>query len=352
MRSNFLSVLAAALLAAFVMSDSPLFAQKAIPPGTIYFRHDGSLWQMDSAGTPASRVRLPTVTDSGHPSYARHGGQRWFLYGKQSGPLPPRQFPNGRSVPDVYAASDTGVDVFVFAEADIEIISGPAWVSDDASVTFLGERWALDSAGQPTEVVEAGLYELYVDCSSGAPVAGPLVFLADLSGIMGSGAQGFPATTNSSMSHSWNNDGTQCAIGISWSDTNRSIWLFDLTAISDPYDVPASAFQLFASGNVAGPSWSPDGKRLAFYSQGETVVHNLATGKKKSLGRTATASWGGLVWSPTGSYVVVYHWDNWLPGYDALYRFTADLGGKTELTAGLSEPLPSFNVFIPLGWRN
>jgi hypothetical protein len=66
---------------------------------------------------------------------------------------------------------------------------------------------------------------------------------------------------------------------------------------------------------------------------------------------TPSTGWGRTNWSPTGTYCVIYHYDNFLSGYDAIFRFTADLGGKTELTAGLNNPIPHMNVLIPVGWR-
>jgi Tol biopolymer transport system component len=164
---------------------------------------------------------------------------------------------------------------------------------------------------------------------------------------MRAGPDGFAVFPDAELTgHTWNADGTQFAFGVridSAEESAQEIWIADVTS---------GSLQLLRSGGVGWPQWSPDGRRIGYSSLAGQVVHDLATGRKKTLNRTVSASWGGLTWSPDGAYVVVYHWDNFLSGYDALYRFTADLGGKTELTAGLADPPPRFNVFIPEGWRN
>src|SRR5262245_55824967 len=145
------------------------------PPGTIYFRHARSMWKMDGAGTPSSRVSLPLAPTYGDPSYALHGNERWFVYAATAG-LPGEfpKYPNDRIAEDIWAGSEGGADVLLLSEPDVELISQPIWANDDTSITFIGERWELDVSGEPTEVIEAGLYELSVAFPGGIPVAGPL----------------------------------------------------------------------------------------------------------------------------------------------------------------------------------
>lgn len=346
-------VLTVTLTATLITEGATAFAQKKggsstpPPPGLVYFRHAGSMWQMDAAGTPASRIALPTAPDYGDPSNSRHGSnQRWFVYDDTYVPELYPAFPNDRQFTEIRAGSEGGQDVLLLSDPNLEIISSPLWMPDDASITFIAERWDFDAEGQP-EAFDAGVYELSIDFSSGAPIAAGLEFLADLSTQLRAGPNGIPPYSDLEVcGHTWNNDGTRVAFGVRIDSTDehaQEIWIADVVAAS---------FQLLVSGNGVGwPEWSPDGRRIAYNSNGQ-VVYDLATGREKSLNRTATASWGGLVWSPTGAHVVVYHWDNFLSGYDAMYRFTADLGSKTELTTGLADPLPHFNVFIPVGWRN
>jgi dipeptidyl aminopeptidase/acylaminoacyl peptidase len=304
------------------------------------------MWQMDGAGTPDSRIALPAAPDYGEPSYQRHGGQRWFVYDKFYVRELHAPFPNDRQFTELRAGSEGGQDVLLLSDPDLEIISSPDWAADDASITFIAERWELDGDGLPI-AVDAGLYELGIDFTGGTPSAGALEFLADLSEQMRAGAEGFPPYSVAELSgHTWNNDAMRFAFGISIQSADedaQEIWIADLSS---------GGLQLLVSGNVGWPEWSPDGRRIAYHNSAGQVVYDLATGRKKTLNSTPTASWGGLRWSPNSANVVVYHWDNSLPGYDAMYRFTSDLAGKTELTAGLANPLSPLNYFIPVGWRN
>ncbi len=349
-KSGFKSILLSVAVAAMLIAPAETWAQRGkkpggggsgTPPGTIYFRHEGTMWQMDGAGTPASRVELATAPGYGDPSYARHEDQRWFVYDDV---FFSSTFPNGRYVTDIRAGSEGGQDLLLLSESDVEVISSPIWAVDDASITFIGERWELDGDGVPTTAVDAGLYVLYVDFSSGTPVAGPLDFVADLSGTMHTGPDGFPSGVDDQITgHSWNYDGTKIAFGLRlMAFGSAEIWLAD---------IPSGASSLLASDGGA-PQWSPDGSRIGYVSSNGTVVHELATGRKKTLKRTGSTSWGRTIWSPTGDYFVTYHFVRFLSTYDAIYRFTADIGGKTELTGGLDNPVPRFNVLIPVGWRD
>jgi hypothetical protein len=352
MRSTTRFLFIAALAMACLTIHSLAFAQKkggggsATPPGTIYFRHDGSMWQMDGAGTPASRVRLPDAPQYGEPSHKLHGGERWFVYAVSYVPELAPTFPNQRQFTEICVGSTAGARLPLVSNLNLEIISEPRWSADDNSITFIAESWR-NVDGQLV-ATEAGAYELAISfADDGTPQAGPLTFLVDLSAQLRAGPAGVPGYSDLEFGgHSWNSDGTQLAIGVRIdSDEERAqeIWISDLVNATN---------RLLVSGNGVGwPEWSPDGRRIA-YSSGGQVIYDLATGRKKSLNRTATTSWGGLVWAPTSSHVVVYHWDNFV-GYDGLYRFTSDLAGKTELTAGLAESgaQPFRNYYIPVGWR-
>lgn len=318
------------------------------PAGTIYFRHAATIWQMDGAGTPESRIPLATVRDYGDPSYARHGNQRWFAYdcGDERAPeYPP--FPNGRYFRDIRAGSESGQEILLWSQPDIEIISWANWTPDDGSITFIGERWQLDPDGLPA-ATDAGIYELPVDFSSGTPVAGALEFVAELSGPMRAGPGGFlPQSDGELAGHTWNHDGTQLAFGIrvhNEAEDATEIWIADL---------PSGTPSLLASGRGLGwPQWSPDGSRIGYVSVNGTIMHELSSDRTKVLKRTPTTSWEQTFWSPSGAYFAIGHWDNFLIGEDAIYRFTASIGGKTELIANRNSPVPQSHVLIPLGWRN
>jgi hypothetical protein len=316
------------------------------PEGTVYFRHEGTIWQMDGAGTPESRAPLATTVDYGNPSYARHGNERWFAY--ESADYGAPLFPNGQTFHQIRATSETGLDVQLLSETDVEIFAfdGVRWAANDASITFVGQRWNLDPDGLPVSV-EVGLYELSINFSSGTPEAGALEFIVDLSGPLRAGPDGFLTGPAELAGHTWNPDRTQVAFGVrihTETEDADEIWIADL---------PSGTFSLLNSANGVGwPDWSPDGSRIGYYSRAGAVIHNLDSGQSKVLKGTPSTAWELPYWSPTGGYFVIGRWDGFLVGEDAIYRFTANLGGKTALTAGLDDPLPMFNTLIPLGWRN
>ena len=316
------------------------------PEGTVYFSHEGTIWQMDAAGTPESRSPLATANACGDPSYGAHGGERWFAYEAHS----VQTFPNGRPFSQIRATSESGLDIQLLSETDIEVISWDSitWAPDDGSITFVGERWELDLDDQPV-AVDIGLYELFVDFSSGTPVATGLDFVADLSGPMQAGPDGFPGPYAGQLAgHSWNPDRTQVAFGVRITYPNteyiEEIWVADLAA---------GTLSLLDSGNAVGwPHWSPDGSRIGYFTKDSAVVLNLSSGRTKELRRTVSTRWEEMFWSPTGDHIVIGHYDGLLNAEDAIYRLTADLRDKTELTAGLEAPIPRGNTLYPLGWRN
>ncbi len=359
--------LVAVALVAGLWSLSPSLAKGpggGVPPGVVYFRHaspvhDLAMWQMDAAGTPSSRVPVGTWRDYGVPSYQRHANQRWFVYNLPVW-LPAGEyqtFPNGRVAEGIWAGNEDGQEILLLSEPDIEVISETIWAADDASISFVGERWLVDETGQPT-AVEAGLYKIDVaydaDGAVVGSVPGSLTFLADLSPQLRTG----PAGYNGELAgHSWAPGRTSLTFGVrSWntSPSYAEVYVVDLSLVSDPAVVPPAALRLLASGHGVGwPEWSPDGSRIGYVSSQGTVIYDLSRGRSKTLASTPNGSWGRTQWSPDGSYFVLCHWDNFY-GYDAIYRFTASLTGKTELTAGLAPPDAPFLsvVLIPVGWRN
>lgn len=339
----------AAISAASVWQPTVALAQKkpssGPPPGVIYFRHDGSMWQMDAAGTPASRVRLADAPEYGDPSQALHRDKRWFAFDVSYVPELAPVFPNQRQFTEIHAGDTGGSLVRLLSDLNLEILSQPRWSTDDQSLTFLAERW--DEVNGQMAATDAGVYSLAISFdANGTPQAGELTFLLDLSVQLRGGAAGVPGYAEFELTgHSWNPTGTQVAFGVRIDrDQKRSqeIWISDVTN---------ATHRILVSGSGVGwPEWSPDGSRIAFSRSGQVVL-NLATGRTKTLSNSASDSWGGLRWSPTSAYTVVYHWDNLLPGYDAMYRCTADLGSRTTLSAGLADPPQPFNYFIPVGWR-
>ena len=330
----------------------------AVPGGLVYFYHDRSVWQMDSDGS--NHVEFPNApTDnSADPSQTTHDGERWFTY-RDWGPVT-SQYPNGRDYIEGWVGSESGTMVSLVAEADLEILSPLVWTPDDHSVSFIGERWVLDESGQPTEVSEAGLYVVDVEYDAAGSVSGSvpgsLTFVADLSTELNVDASGF-TSSGEVAGHSWSPDQSSFAFGARFWEAEpfvQTIWVVNLSNVTDPHAVPTESLLLLDSDNGMGwPQWSPDGTRISYVSRDGNYVYDLTTDNTKLLRRTPSTSWGRSHWSPDGSHFVISHWDNFT-GYDGIYRMTAELRSKTVL---IDDSLcPDDNVIfncqlITLGWR-
>jgi hypothetical protein len=308
-----------------------------VPGGTVYFRQAGQgVWQMNSDG---SNPQLLPNALRGLPSHALHAGERWFVKWDQIGD----PFPQGFA--EVWAGSETGTLVPLVAEPDVEIITPPIWTPDDLSVSFIGERWLLGDDGQPLEVIEVGLYRIDLVYADGNLIGSDpesLTFLADLSFELQIGAAGI-TDNNYVVGHSWSPDQSAVVFGVR-PQTSAEIWVVDLAGVIDP-------FLLDNRNGVGWPEWSPDGSRIGYVSTGGTVVYDIATDSSKSLKFRPNYSWNSMFWSPDGSHCIVDRWDNVESESDGVFRFTADLRGKTELTQGLCAPEDRC-VFISLGWRD
>src|SRR5262249_30753883 len=103
---------------------------------------------------------------------------------------------------------------------------------------------------------------------------------------------------------------------------------------------------LGGAGFYFGLDWSPDGKRIAYSDNSQTIyVLDVASGKSSRVGANAiyTPAEGiGYAWSPDSrwlAYTVLDH-----PLVRTLYLYDADGGKSTAVTDGLSEvALPVFD---------
>jgi hypothetical protein len=212
----------------------------------------------------------------------------------------------------------------------------------------------LDGNGQPTTVAEAGLFAFDIDYDAAGnimgSVPGSLTFAKDLSSELQIGENGFNSDSEVA-GHSWSPTTQAFTFGVRHWDREldwdqEEVWVMDLDQPDDSY--------LLSTDNGAGwPEWSPDGTKIGYVMSNGTVIYDLERDRSRLLGRTPSTAWGISHWSPDGSEFVISHWDNWKPGYDAIYRLTEKLGGKTLLVDddSLCEPT-NFCTLITLGWRD
>src|SRR4029078_8028269 len=136
MRSSIRIVVAAAIVAALLAAVPAAFAQKkpggSPPPGIIYFKHDGTVWKMNSDGSGRAPVSgAPQKIDNhAHPTFQRHGGAHWFT--NRDTPIPSLFFPNLHQYVEIWTVSaETGNSVPLVAESDLNVLSQGVWLPDD-----------------------------------------------------------------------------------------------------------------------------------------------------------------------------------------------------------------------------
>jgi len=94
-----------------------------------------------------------------------------------------------------------------------------------------------------------------------------------------------------------------------------------------------------------GPSWSPDGHRIAFYSD-RTGVYQLWSIRPDGSGLEQIADLPGTnfpVWSPDGARIA-------FSGVTAGGFYIVDSGGKAVKPAGAEPPMPAPTRFWPYSW--
>jgi hypothetical protein len=306
--------------------------------GTIYFRYLADLYTMNDDGSGQS---LFTGFDAhpdgpyGEPSRELHNGKRWCIT---------------LVWPEDYflALSDAGDVVPLFPQPGLEIIGAPRWGVGDALISFEGVQWDTDPES-PTygQRLAGGLYTLFLTADAEGNLAGgagpaELVFERPL--VLD------PIDNRVSpdlRNHDWAPDGTQFVFDVISSEELR---IGDVSTGEDWLLIDASA-----EVGVGEPKWSPAGDRIMFYlrrwgSYPEVALVNTDGSNVKTLVRgSPNGSFVPGVWSPTGSHLVVRHFDNFLQDH-YLLRMTASGSAKTRLTGRNAYPAAGFGP-IPTGWR-
>jgi len=86
---------------------------------------------------------------------------------------------------------------------------------------------------------------------------------------------------------SWRPDGK----GIVYEDHQQSLWMLDLVT---------KQRQRLDNGRF--PSWSPDGRYIAYVTEPGRIIYDVTTGRKDTI-ISGEMFWGDLVWSPDSRYV-------------------------------------------------
>ena len=302
--------------------------------GTIYFENSPTFTTMNSDGS--GKTPLPIL--GGEPSYALHGGRRWFLGTRE---IIGATYPNGTTRHELFAYSDDGAaNVQLTNQPDLQADSGGGttrWTRTDGVVSWIARRW------DPVTgmVVNGGIYAAGVSFdANGVPglVEQPLYPLVPLALVLSDNGSYFSGGLAPDISsHDWAPDG----LYIVHDRLNRAeLWVADAAL--------GVTGRILATNHADVPVWSPDGTRIAFGSSAgiDTIAPN--GGSRNTIIKWApTYTVFSPRWSPTGSHLTYVWWDRHvLPwgGWD-IYRVTANGGGKTNLTKDIG------NTPVVIGWR-
>jgi hypothetical protein len=302
-------ILAAALMACLYCYGSAEAKGPPKPPEgqseLIYFAFDGDTLQMKPDGN--GKIGLDLGYQGAHfePSYAAHGGTRWFLHGA------PR---------NVTATNEDGTTVNLFTTPPPDA-QGNYWrVNHDGNV-----RWIFDGVNEDGAV--SWHYEFVRPRGDGTievleeeVVRASIIYdteTGDVSGLDLDSIERFPEIAKY---YDWSPDGNIIVF-----NDQGVLWIFDTEAQSGD-----QAFSLLPVAQVYGsPVWAPDSLRIAYgIVDREVNVSRIET--INLLDNSIIGIAVGRLQSPLDGIVVFY--PRWSPdGSNLLYQL-ADARGYSDTT--------------------
>ena len=235
--------------------------------GKIAFVRSGRLWMVGAGGNAVARL-AGVSSGAANPAWSPDGSRIAYDRG---GDIYVANA-DGTGVVDVSAASlhDRPADIGPPASCDMD----PAWSPDGKLIAFTaivdsctgaaGGLYAMTPSGQGWRVIEE-----------------------DYEGLQGGDGQ--PA---------WGPEGR--GIAFTRSDTDLMSggpYFYDIELLDAATGKGVRA--LTKNGHSQAPTWSPDGKRIAFVERGRIAVMNVAGKRKRTL-----VSGNSPAWSPDGRLIV------------------------------------------------
>jgi hypothetical protein len=311
-------LLAAAAVAAATLGGLGIGHAAPGDTGTIYYSASGSIWKMNPDGT--GKTVLP-VADGGfpEPSYALHGGKRWFLRSV------------GGYVQDrvlVAEPDDGSAPVTLVATGGVG--SHFDWARDDAFVSY--DAIDFDAPGGPS----AHVYRVAIAFdAAGAPYAAAAPVAVVDTAVQTTG--GITATM---------------IYGISWSPTGDRVAFGERVSQNGPYVVRVKTLSTGVTATIVSdanhPVWSPDGARILVTKSTSLVsVTPSGTNPKTVLKADSKSAFlAPLDWSPDGAAVVFTKYARTaFPPKKDVWRVSSTGSSAKDLTPDVSA------IAFPMGWR-
>ena len=296
-------------------------ANSPAPPGRIYFRSSAGSWSSMN-GDGSNKTPTPISVLGSSPSHYLHEGARWFAYFDI--PLDGNVDAAGETQPELFLKDHAGRSFRLTDDPDLLLWWGyyetrAMWGRDDSFVSFTAVK-------RTDEGFVGGLFVAPIDWSSGVPVAGTPVLTVPTS-LTGSWMDSpFPRV----YEHEWSPSGDQAAF-VDYDDESGAYQIFVATITAQ--DVTT---RWLAAGT--DPSWSPDGTRLAFASNGICTIAPDGARLVRLTQSTKTNKESRNHWEPTwsldGAYIAYTEFTSRSRGTtNAVFRIPSSGGTSVNLTS-------------------
>ena len=117
----------------------------------------------------------------------------------------------------------------------------------------------------------------------------------------------------------WSPDGTKIAFTSNRLTGDYSVWMKDLA--------DGALKQISSGPDASNPSFSPDGKKLAYYDSGQAAVFDVAGGGSQVI--ESDSDWRAISWSPDSKELSAISYRN---GYGDVYVYTLATGTSVQVT--------------------
>ncbi len=214
------------------------------------------------------------------------------------------------------------------------------WTWDAAGQRWLGDARALPAALRPTIAVSQGDGLFVITAAPPAAVTGRIAFASERDEVFnldiyvinadGSGVTRLTTSIATDNGPTWSPDGSRIAF-TSTRDGDNEIYLMNADGSGQTRLTTHLAFDV-------SPAWSPDGSRIAFASDRDSITPgNLdiyvfnADGSGLTRLTTNSATDEGPAWSPDGSRIAFSSTRDGVRNHE-IYVMNADGSGQTRLT--------------------